>query len=270
MPRSSGGAARELCGRRGSVYRRLQGFQPRPLGWPRGQDPPAGPRLRRRRPGPGPGHRLSRFRLTASRPWRYHPSVSMPEKYVRSRAEAFVVRSERHEENLSAEQPASEAHPRLSGADGDQGWSAGDRRPSPQGPGAAKRLIRPGHPVPVGCPRGQTFRPGMRLRRPSEYARVFRAGRRVPFPNGRAVALVNDLGHPRLGLAISRRQVRRAVERNRIKRLVRESFRHVRCRLGGIDVVVTTQPGIAGQDAAAVRQALDHLWQRLGAESSTD
>ncbi len=46
------------------------------------------------------------------------------------------------------------------------------------------------------------------------------------------------LDHARLGLAISKKKIRTAAARNRIKRLVRESFR-LRCRnLSSIDIVV--------------------------------
>ena len=52
------------------------------------------------------------------------------------------------------------------------------------------------------------------------------------------LALANDRGNPRLGLVISRKAAGAAVARNRIKRLVRESFRHTQTQLGGFDIVV--------------------------------
>ena len=48
---------------------------------------------------------------------------------------------------------------------------------------------------------------------------------------------------PRLGLAVSKKNCRQAVGRNRIKRIVRESFRLNQNRLPGIDIVVLSQPG---------------------------
>lgn len=48
----------------------------------------------------------------------------------------------------------------------------------------------------------------------------------------------NQLGYPRLGLAISKKCARRAVDRARLKRVARESFRLNRFRLGGWDIVV--------------------------------
>jgi len=56
----------------------------------------------------------------------------------------------------------------------------------------------------------------------------------------------NELGHPRLGLSVGRR-VGSAVKRNRLKRMLRESFRllrHELARAGGknVDLVITVHP----------------------------
>ncbi len=71
-------------------------------------------------------------------------------------------------------------------------------------------------------------------------------------------------GHgARLGLAIAKKRLRRAVDRNRVKRLARESFRHWRSRLGSTDVVVLAREGLAHRDNAELRASLERLWQRL-------
>ncbi len=67
----------------------------------------------------------------------------------------------------------------------------------------------------------------------------------------------------RLGMAVSRRVSTRAVERNRIKRLIRESFRHHRARLPAVDVLVIAHRGAAGQPARVLRDELEQLWPRL-------
>jgi ribonuclease P protein component len=55
-------------------------------------------------------------------------------------------------------------------------------------------------------------------------------------------AIPNELGHPRLGLSVSRR-VGTAVKRNRIKRLIREAFRLMQHDLpSGYDLVVVVRP----------------------------
>ena len=73
----------------------------------------------------------------------------------------------------------------------------------------------------------------------------------------------NELGHARLGLAISKRVSKRAVERNRIKRLVRESFRRVRHQLPAVDLMVMARDQAASTTGAALLAELDQLWQKL-------
>lgn len=62
---------------------------------------------------------------------------------------------------------------------------------------------------------------------------------------------------------MAKKHVRRAVERNRIKRLVRESFRRHRDELAGLDIVVLVRPGIAQAGNASLLASLDHHWERL-------
>ena len=77
------------------------------------------------------------------------------------------------------------------------------------------------------------------------------------------LAVSNDRDNPRLGLVISRKAARTAVARNRIKRLVRESFRHEQQQLGSLDIVVIGRPGIALQTNQAIAESLDKLWKKL-------
>ena len=48
---------------------------------------------------------------------------------------------------------------------------------------------------------------------------------------------------PKLGMAISKKNCRYATDRNRIKRVIRESFRHNQMSLSGLDIVVINKPG---------------------------
>jgi ribonuclease P protein component len=77
------------------------------------------------------------------------------------------------------------------------------------------------------------------------------------------LATPNPLGHPRLGLAISRKAARNAVVRNRIKRVIRESFRHWQDRLDSLDIVVLGRAGIAGPSGRMLDAALEKIWQQL-------
>jgi ribonuclease P protein component len=69
--------------------------------------------------------------------------------------------------------------------------------------------------------------------------------------------------HPRLGISAAARRVRGAVARNRIRRLVRESFRHVQARLGGLDVVVLVKAPAREATNAEILESIGAHWQRL-------
>lgn len=68
---------------------------------------------------------------------------------------------------------------------------------------------------------------------------------------------------PRLGLAIGKKHCRRAVDRNRLKRIVRESFRQHKDRLGELDIVVINNPAAAQASNAALFDSLARHWRRL-------
>jgi len=73
----------------------------------------------------------------------------------------------------------------------------------------------------------------------------------------------NELGFSRLGLAISRKSARTAVARNRIKRVIRESFRHHQQQLGSRDFVVIGRENLAGYSNAIFFDSLERHWLRL-------
>ena len=77
------------------------------------------------------------------------------------------------------------------------------------------------------------------------------------------LARANGLAYPRLGLAISRKVDKSAVARNRIKRIVRESFRHHQSQFGGLDWVVMGRASLTQQENAILFASLQRHWQRL-------
>lgn len=97
----------------------------------------------------------------------------------------------------------------------------------------------------------------------SEYARVFERPQRASDRWFTLLWRANGRGKSRLGLAISKKNCRRAVDRNLIKRMVRESFRRHRGRLPAVDVVVLTRRGIDVADRTIIRESLQRHWQRL-------
>ena len=86
------------------------------------------------------------------------------------------------------------------------------------------------------------FTSRMRLHRPSQFRTVLAGGMRKAVGPLNVYALPNDLGQPRLGLAVSRK-VGRAIVRNRIKRRMREAFRLMQHDLPrGYDLVISARP----------------------------
>ena len=122
---------------------------------------------------------------------------------------------------------------------------------------------------PSGCEFGAALLPGpagfspqQRLHTAAQFGRVFAEPARssdrfftiLARPSGATVA--------RLGLTISRRVAKRAVDRNKLKRLARESFRLQR-ELPPWDFVVLAKPGAHLADSAALRESLDRHFDRL-------
>jgi len=67
---------------------------------------------------------------------------------------------------------------------------------------------------------------------------------------------------PRLGLAISKKHCRKATARNRIKRVIRESFRQHQQELSGLDVVVINQPAAGMANAITMNESLEQHWKK--------
>jgi ribonuclease P protein component len=73
----------------------------------------------------------------------------------------------------------------------------------------------------------------------------------------------------RLGLAVSRKVSTRAVQRNRIKRVARDSFRRHRALLDTCDIVLIARPVAAAADNAVLHAELARLWLSIAALNAT-
>lgn len=103
-----------------------------------------------------------------------------------------------------------------------------------------------------------------RLLIPRQFKAVFDSPTaKVPGKHVLLLACPNDLEHPRLGLVIGKKSVKLSVGRNRLKRLIRDSFRLNQDSLAGWDIVVVARKGLGELDNAEVTQQFGKLWKRL-------
>jgi len=77
------------------------------------------------------------------------------------------------------------------------------------------------------------------------------------------LAVRNTCGHPRLGLAISKKKIKTAVARNKIKRLIRESFRQHKNEMGNLDIVVLGQTRAAMASNQQAFESLATHWKNI-------
>jgi ribonuclease P protein component len=106
------------------------------------------------------------------------------------------------------------------------------------------------------------FPPRVRLHSANEFTAVFEQGRRLQEAPLTAVFRLSQAA-PRLGLAIARKAVPLASERNRIKRQVRESFRLAHAQLPQVDIVILARPQAGAAANPALRHALARVWTRI-------
>lgn len=108
-----------------------------------------------------------------------------------------------------------------------------------------------------------------RLLTPAQFAAVFSYKKQLrSFDDSLTLlAAPNTVGYPRLGLAIAKKQVRRAVDRNRCKRIIRESFRHIASDLPAIDIIVLARSELVRTDKRQLHDKLTRHWQRLAKNS---
>jgi ribonuclease P protein component len=111
--------------------------------------------------------------------------------------------------------------------------------------------------------RGQRFPHATRVVKPRDFVKLRRTGQRIGTRFFNAQAVVGEHDTARMGLAVSRRVSTRAVRRNRIKRIARESFRAARASLPPIDILLIARESANAEDNATLRADLAALWKRL-------
>ena len=109
-----------------------------------------------------------------------------------------------------------------------------------------------------------------RLLTAEQYTFVFDNAKRFGNASFTVLARENNVGYARLGLAISKKCAKKAVDRNRIKRLFRESFRLNQHSLPSVDIIAMCKPAALKLDKETMRHQIDKQWFFMKKKFSTD
>lgn len=114
-----------------------------------------------------------------------------------------------------------------------------------------------------------THPPGGRLRAKSDFDSAYGRGKRTGNALFGAVICRNERGRPRLGLAVAVRVAGSSVERNRIRRIIRESFRLHQHELPPVDIVVSAKNQTRDAPGPVLHTSLAALWKRVIEQCAT-
>lgn len=109
-----------------------------------------------------------------------------------------------------------------------------------------------------------SFPKEVRMRNATQYNAVFSAPDfRVSSPSFVFLIKNNKIKLGRLGFAIGKKNVKKAVQRNLIKRKLRESFRHTQQFFSGFDVIAVAKNKAAQLEREQLARELEVQWKRL-------
>ena len=114
-----------------------------------------------------------------------------------------------------------------------------------------------------------TFPRHKRLLKPAEYQQVFTQQQKIYYQGIVIYYRENQTGNPRLGIVVSKRNFKKAVTRNRLKRSIRESFRLHQHLLNSNDIVVAGTKQLTEETLWRAPAILAEIWQRLVHRSSS-
>jgi ribonuclease P protein component len=107
------------------------------------------------------------------------------------------------------------------------------------------------------------FSRNQRLVIQTEFQAVFDKGQKVSNRFLKVLYKKNGCLHGRLGLIVAKRVAKKAVSRNQIRRVIRESFRYHQDKLTGIDIIVIARQPCDKLSKKILREGIDQLWQKL-------
>lgn len=110
----------------------------------------------------------------------------------------------------------------------------------------------------------KAFPPHLRLKSNADFQQVYRKAQKSVGSYFTLLIRENAWGSPRLGLSVSKKKVSNAVTRNRLRRIIRESFRHQRTEeFKNVDIIVIAHKDSHLATNAELFSNLEKQWKRL-------
>ncbi len=160
----------------------------------------------------------------------------------------------RREANFSTQQHQAQTNPWISSPHGDQERASSSATTPVQGPGTIGPIAA-SSPSKILLPRPVGFSRRKRLIKAADFGRVFAQPTRSSDRYFTVLSRPNKGNTARLGLAVSRRVVKHAVARNRLKRLAREVFRCLQ-DLPPLDFVIMANKAAPAAENSVLRDSL--------------
>ena len=107
------------------------------------------------------------------------------------------------------------------------------------------------------------FRPFERLKSSSDFKQVFKQAQKTSGKNLLILWKPTQFATSRLGIIASKRVSKLAVSRNRIKRIIRDSFRQQKNQFERLDVIVIAKQPCTKLSKTELRKETDNLWKKL-------
>ncbi|PCH57041.1 MAG: ribonuclease P protein component [Legionellales bacterium] len=104
------------------------------------------------------------------------------------------------------------------------------------------------------------FPKALHLRTQAHFKRVFGSNRCFRTKYWIVLFIPNAYTYPRLGLSVAKKNIPTAVGRNRIKRLIRESFRAQQGALANLDIVIVVRKLVGSTDNTTISKQLTRSW----------
>lgn len=105
-----------------------------------------------------------------------------------------------------------------------------------------------------------------RLLTAADYSSVFSKNKRLSDKYWTILISRRKIGEARVGLAVAKKRAKRAVDRNRLKRIVRETFRHSKAQLAGTDIVVMNRDHTLRASNIELRESLVKLFEKASSK----